>query len=93
MISWETVAVGGVAGLFLGYAVKKVGKIILLLLTFVTGPVLGLLGWQEILRFDSNMLWEKLKLVPGYLPMEQVQANLPQIGVFAAAFILGFKRG
>jgi uncharacterized membrane protein (Fun14 family) len=89
---------GGVAGLAVGYAVKKLLKLVVLLIgVFFLGlAYLKYIGLIEI-HFDKlseafNQLAEKI-LGGGLVLPNILSTNLPAVGGFAAGFVLGFKKG
>ena len=90
---------GGVLGLGVGYATKKLGKIFLLLLgLFVV--VLQVLAHFEWITVDWNAvhstasgMWQTPDGSLGEHLWEIVASNLPFGGGFLAGFTLGFKMG
>ncbi len=89
--------VGGVGGFFVGYAIKKISKLIVVL----TGLFLILLlylGTSGIITIDYEQLWAALNGFFGFAGEAAVWligmiALLPFAGGFLAGFFLGLKFG
>ncbi len=85
--------VGGVAGLCVGFALKKIGKLVAVLIGIA---FLGLefLAWKGIISINydalttwANELFAQVGVLEGVL--SAIIANLP----FAASFLVGFAIG
>lgn len=91
------VGIGAVGGFIVGYAVKKIGKLIAILAGLV---IVGLLylSTSGIISINFDALW---KAVANGLGMAQsafswlvgIIALLPFAGTFIAGFLLGLKLG
>jgi len=85
--------VGGVAGLCVGYALKKLGKLMAILIG-IAFLGLELLAWKGIISINydalvtwANELFAQVGIVEGIL--STIIGNLP----FAASFLVGFAIG
>lgn len=89
--------VGGVAGLAVGYALKKIGKIIAFLLG-VAFIGLELLAYKGIININYTALEEWAKGVIGQVGqaegvMTVIIGNLPFAASFLVGLAIGFKMG
>lgn len=102
----SSVGFGGVAGFLIGYAVKKVVKITMILVGLFVAAM-AYLGYQGIITVN----WDKLALqasnvtsgVGGaagqaagagdQITSALVNFGIPFTGTFAAAFVFGFMKG
>ncbi|MDI6847347.1 MAG: FUN14 domain-containing protein [Candidatus Bathyarchaeia archaeon] len=89
--------VGGIGGFIVGYAMKKISKLIVVLIgLFIT--FLLYLGTRGIISINYAELWKALE---GLLSFAGQAATwligfislLPFMGSFIAGFVLGFKLG
>ena len=88
---------GGVGGFVVGFALKKIAKIFLILIGVLVA-VLLYLGASDIININFGALWNA---VGGWLGgagtavswLIGIIAILPFIGSFALGFFLGFKLG
>ena len=90
---------GGVLGLGVGYATKKLGKLFLLLFGLLVVLLQGL-AHLELITVDWNAVhatasdvWQTSDGSLGERAWEVVASNLPFGGGFLAGFTLGFKMG
>ena len=86
--------IGGISGFFVGYAVKKVLKIAMLLGVFVFA--LAYMVYTNAISLDPNQLTGTLSEVGervGYFGLLPLISTLPFLVSFAVGFILGIKRG
>ncbi|MCD6154586.1 MAG: hypothetical protein J7J22_02245 [Candidatus Verstraetearchaeota archaeon] len=89
---------GGIAGFAVGYALKKVLKITIIIIGLVTLAIMYL-QWQGILNVNYEQLVGKIEgfvkgIAGGSTSMvSQVVANLPFAAAFLAGFTFGFKKG
>lgn len=88
---------GGLVGFVVGYAVKKLLKVFLVILGLgiVALMALSYLGvitvnWNKFLEIVSSII-PKVTEVTG--PLQQIANALPFAGAFVAGFILGLKVG
>jgi uncharacterized membrane protein (Fun14 family) len=98
------IAVGGVAGFLVGYAIKKVIKIVLIIAGLMIVAFVGL-GYQQYVSFDWSKIQEEGSSlvsnvsntsIPGTeQSISSVMASfgIPLVGSLAAGFILGFIKG
>ena len=92
------IGVGGVGGFVVGYAVKKISKLVMILigLAIITLPYLGASG---ILNINYDKLWEALSNFFVFLGdtvswfASLIVSVLPFMGSFIAGFLLGFRFG
>ena len=90
------VCVGGIGGFFVGYAVRKVAKIVavflgIFLLSLISLAYIGAISvdYDELTEVLSNLTIPEQALellVP-------ILANLPFAGSFIIAFLIGLKKG
>lgn len=89
--------IGGIGGFIVGYAIKKLSKLI----AFLVGLfliALVYLGVQGIISINYSALWEKLEGIVGSAGQALswligIISILPFIGSFGVGFLLGFKIG
>ena len=89
--------IGGIGGFIVGYAVKKLSKLI----AFVIGLfiiALIYLGIQGIISINYGALWGKLESIVGSAGQALswligIISILPFMGSFVVGFLLGFKIG
>ncbi len=91
-----TLGGGGIAGLCVGYTLKKVAKIVAIFLgiTFIT---LQYLAYKHVITVD----WNKVQSAVDKQHLEQsaeglmsfLTYNLPFAGSFILGFVIGFKKG
>lgn len=91
------VGIGGIGGFVVGYAVKKIGKIIAVLAGLL---IIGLmyLSTSGIISVNWNALFDALGKAMGVAGtavswLAGVVALLPFAGTFIAGFLLGLKLG
>ena len=84
---------GAVAGFVVGYALKKIAKVLLVLLglAFVALQYLQYTGFIEI-RYDK-ILQSVQTLTEGFTLPAFLTANIPLTGSFIMGFGLGLKKG
>lgn len=89
--------IGGVGGFIVGYAIKKISKLIVILIgLFII--VLLYLGTSGVISINYDKLWGALEGGLG-LAGEAVSwligliSILPFVGSFLVGFVLGFKLG
>jgi uncharacterized membrane protein (Fun14 family) len=88
---------GGVGGFVVGFALKKIAKIFLILIGVLVA-VLLYLGASDIININFGALWNA---VGGWIGRAGAAASwliglisiLPFVGSFALGFFLGFKLG
>jgi uncharacterized membrane protein (Fun14 family) len=88
---------GGVGGFVVGFALKKIAKIFLILIGILVA-VLLYLGASDIININFGALWNA---VSGWLGGAGAAASwliglvaiLPFLGSFALGFFIGFKLG
>jgi len=89
---------GGLAGFAIGYAIKKLLKLVIILIgIFLLGMAyLDYVDFIEVhyekLAEAFRQLAERLLSEGGFLP-GLLSANLPAMGGFVVGFALGFKKG
>lgn len=91
------VGIGAVGGFIVGYAVKKMSKLIVMLVGLFL-IVLIYLGTQGIISINYEALWKALANSLGMAEsafswLVSIISLLPFAGSFIAAFLLGFKLG
>jgi uncharacterized membrane protein (Fun14 family) len=89
--------IGGVGGFIIGYAIKKLSKLIIVLMGLFL-LVLLYLGTSGAISIDFGKLWDALAGVLGLAGQATgwligVISVLPFVGSFAVGFLLGFKLG
>lgn len=89
---------GGLAGLAVGYAIKKLLKLVVMLIgIFLLG--LAYLKYVGLIEIHFDKLTEAFNQLAGKVSSGGIalsnllSANLPAAGGFIAGFILGFKKG
>ncbi|MGB9778056.1 MAG: FUN14 domain-containing protein [Candidatus Bathyarchaeales archaeon] len=88
---------GGIGGFIVGFAVKKLSKLIAILIgLFIIALIY--LGTQGIISINYGALWEKLEGVMGFLGQAfswliGLISIIPFMGSFVVGFLLGFKLG
>ena len=88
--------IGGIGGFFVGYAVKKIAKILAVILGIFLLSLISLAYVGVI-----NMNYDKLTGVLSKLTIPEqaaellmpIIANLPFAGSFTVAFLIGLKKG
>ncbi|MBE0519423.1 hypothetical protein IBX35_00060 [Candidatus Bathyarchaeota archaeon] len=89
--------VGGIGGFIVGYAMKKISKLIVVLIgLFIT--FLLYLGTRGIISINYGELWGALDDLLGFASQAATWlisfiSLLPFMGSFLAGFLLGFKLG
>ncbi len=92
------IGVGGVGGFIVGYAVKKISKLVMVLIGLAI-IVLLYLGASGILSINYDKLWEALYNFFAFLGETVswfaglILSVLPFMGSFIAGFLLGFRFG
>lgn len=89
--------VGGIGGFIVGYAIKKISKLIIIVMGLFLIALLYL-GTQSIISINYGALW---KAIEGSLGLAGEAASwiiglisiLPFAGSFLVGFLLGFKLG
>jgi len=71
---------GGIGGFIVGYSIKKISKLIVVLIGIFVVALLYL-GTRGIISINYDELWDALISL------------LPFMGSFLAGFVLGFKLG
>jgi uncharacterized membrane protein (Fun14 family) len=91
------IGLGGIGGLLVGYAFKKLLKIVAVILgIFIFG--LFLLAYEGVININYDKFLEFLGGLVGLAPIIQelilaIAASLPFAASFTLGFFLGFKRG
>ena len=91
------VGAGGIGGFIVGFAVKKIGKIIAVIIGLFIA-VLIYLGTQGILSINYEALWNAVAGAFGLATsafswLVGVISLLPFAGTFVVGFLLGLKLG
>ncbi len=91
---------GGLAGFATGYALKKIGKVLAVILGigFLSLQLLAYAGYIQIdwtrIQQDVDPLLDQARLQGLWNQLLEVLTfNLPFAGGFTAGFVLGLKRG
>jgi uncharacterized membrane protein (Fun14 family) len=89
--------IGGIGGLVIGYAFKKISKLIIVLIGFFI-IVLFYLGVRGIISINYDALWKALANSLGMAEsafswIVGVISLLPLAGSLVVGFLLGFKLG
>jgi uncharacterized membrane protein (Fun14 family) len=89
--------IGGIGGFIVGYAAKKISKLIVIVLGLFIAALLYL-GIQGIISINYNALWTALANALGmagsaFSWIVGVISLLPFAGSFIVGFLLGFKLG
>ncbi len=96
----EQIGFGAIAGFIAGYALKKVGKVVAIVLGLIFIAV-QVLAWSGFISVNWNVVQEQ---VDPMLTGESLQGtwsalislltyNIPFAAAFVPAFVLGLKRG
>jgi len=88
---------GGIGGFIVGYAIKKISKLIVVLIGIFVVALLYL-GTRGIISINYDKLWDALTSLLGFLGQAAswligLISLLPFMGSFLAGFVLGFKLG
>lgn len=89
--------VGGVGGFIVGFALKKLSKLVLMLIgLFIIALIY--LSTQGIININYDALWNAISNLFGmageaFSWLVSVLSLMPFIGSFIAGFLLGFKLG
>jgi uncharacterized membrane protein (Fun14 family) len=98
------IAVGGIAGFLVGYAIKKVIKIVLIIAGLMIVAIVGL-GYQQYVSVDWTKIQEAGSGLMGNVSSSNIPGTeqsissvmaafgIPLVGSLAAGFILGFIKG
>jgi uncharacterized membrane protein (Fun14 family) len=91
------IGIGGIGGFIVGYAVKKISKLIIVL-TGLAILALLYLGISGVISINYGKLWEALSNFLVFLGQAAswivgLISVLPFAGSFIAGFLLGFKLG
>jgi len=88
--------IGGIGGLFIGYAIRKITKILLIFIGAFFFAVLSLdylgafaINYEEIVNLISKLL-DPAQAVEVLMPLI---ANLPLVVGFTVGFLIGIKKG
>jgi len=89
--------VGGIGGFIVGYAIKKISKLIIVLMGLLIIFLLYL-GTSGIISINYEELWNALSSLLGRASQAAgwlvgLISLLPFMGSFLAGFLLGFKLG
>lgn len=89
--------VGGIGGFIIGYTIKKISKLIIVLIGLFI-MVLLYLGTTGIISINYPQLWDAIRSFPGFATQLGIWligliSLLPFMGSFIAGFFLGFKLG
>lgn len=89
--------IGGIGGFILGYVVKKVSKLIVILIGLFVAFLLYL-GVKGVIRINYEALWKAVADLFGRAGQAAewligFTSLLPFTGSFIAGFLLGFKAG
>ena len=88
---------GGVGGFIVGYALKKITKLIVIIIgLFIIALIY--LGTQDIISINYGALWKAIEGLVGsaggaFSWLIGVLSLLPFLGSFIVGFLLGFKLG
>ena len=87
--------VGGIGGFFIGYAIKKIVKLLAIILGFFV-LALSYLGYTGVISINYEKLIDVVSKVlpydiPNLLPI--MINNLPFSGSFVVGFSIGLKKG
>ncbi|MDH5374316.1 MAG: hypothetical protein OEZ21_03070 [Candidatus Bathyarchaeota archaeon] len=88
---------GGIGGFIVGYAIKRISKLIVVLIGIFVVALLYL-GTRGIISINYDELWDALTSLLGFLGQAAswligLISLLPFMGSFLAGFVLGFKLG
>jgi uncharacterized membrane protein (Fun14 family) len=89
--------IGGVGGFIIGFVIKKISKLIILLICLFL-IALVYLGAKGIISISYDALWKALEGLFGFAGQAAswlvgLVSILPFAGSFAVGFLLGFKLG
>jgi len=89
--------VGGIGGFIVGYTIKKISKLIVVLIGLFIIFLLYL-GTSGIISINYEELWNALDSLLGFASQAatwliELVSLLPFMGSFLAGFLLGFKLG
>jgi uncharacterized membrane protein (Fun14 family) len=89
--------IGGIGGFIVGYALKKISKLIIVLIGLLI-LVLLYLGVKGIISIDYEALWKALANSLGFAGQAvgwiiTLISLIPFMGSFIVGFLLGFKLG
>jgi uncharacterized membrane protein (Fun14 family) len=89
--------VGGIGGFIVGYAIKKISKLIVVLMGLVI-ILLLYLGTSGVISINYEELWNALAHSLGFASQAAAWlvgliSLLPFMGSFLTGFLLGFKLG
>lgn len=89
--------VGGIGGFIVGYAIKKISKLIIVLMGLFIIFLLYL-GTSGMISVNYEELWKALASLLGFASQAAtwligLASLLPFMGSFLAGFLLGFKLG
>jgi len=85
--------IGGIGGFIVGYALKKLSKLIVIVLGLFIAALLYL-GIQGIIGINYDSLWNALANSLGMAEwIVGLVSLLPFAGSFIVGFLLGFKLG
>jgi len=90
------VGIGGIGGFFVGYAIRKVAKIVAVILGIFLLSLISL-AYVGTISVNYDKLTEVLSKLT--IPEQAVEllmpilANLPFAGSFTIAFLIGLKKG
>jgi uncharacterized membrane protein (Fun14 family) len=89
--------IGGIGGFVVGFAIKKLSKLIVILIGLFIIALLYL-GTQGIIRINYESLWNALAGLLGFAGeaagwLIGLLSLLPFLGSFLVGFLLGFKLG
>lgn len=92
-----SIGIGGVGGFLVGYAMKKLMKLLAIIIGVFT-IILIYLASKNIIMIDYSALNEWAKgLVSSFggsnIVLTPVVTHLPFVGSFIAGFAIGFKKG
>ena len=91
------VGTGGIGGFIVGYAVKKISKLVAIVIGMFLVALIYL-GTQGIISINYGALWEAVEKALGLAGsglswLAHVVTLLPFAGTFVVGFLLGFKLG
>ncbi len=92
------IAIGGIIGFFIGYAIKKITKIAIIILG-VFFIALIYLEYNGFIVINYDKFQEAFGKIGGsmserlVIPSTPILTNLPLLGSFGIGFIIGLKKG
>ncbi|MCS7368365.1 MAG: hypothetical protein NDF57_01455 [archaeon GBS-70-058] len=102
MSEWDPIlfqlGVGAITGFIVGYALKKIMKVLIIIMGIFL-LALAYLQWNGIIKVDYATLIGKIEnatksLLGESTPLiSQITANIPFAGSFLAGFYIGYKKG